>query len=287
MNFSAFINDIVQNRWEVYGVEVYSDGKLLHRFGDTTDHRHPIYSATKSITAIAAGMAVDEGRLDITKSVIDYLPADAVRKMPKTQLSVYRSVTVQRLMSMSVDGYPFRPSGSSWLETALNTPLPNVNERVFSYSNVSAYLVGVAVSCALKEDLYSYLTRKLFEPLGISEPPFARCPDGYFYGASSMELTVNELSRIGRMLYQGGVYEGQRLLSESFVRDASSIQQINREGGYGYFFWKYLDGFSINGKWKQKCYILPAKKLMITYLSNIQDSSCTIRESMEKHLLAL
>ena len=26
-------------------------------------------------------------------------------------------------------------------------------------------------------------------------PPFQRCPDGYFYGASGMELTVNELSR--------------------------------------------------------------------------------------------
>lgn len=77
--------------------------------------------------------------------------------------------------------------------------------------------------------------------MDIQNPPFARCPDGYFYGASSMELTVHELSKIGLLLYHGGVYEGKRILSEEYVREATSVQQMNREGGYGYFLWKYRD----------------------------------------------
>lgn len=69
------------------------------------------------------------------------------------------------------------------------------------------------------------------------------------------------------------------------MQRASSIQQMNREGGYGYFIWKYRDGFSINGKWKQKCYVLPKRELIITYLAHIEDDSHDLLSSMEKNIL--
>lgn len=68
---------------------------------------------------------------------------------------------------------------------------------------------------------------------------------------------------------------------------ATSVQQSNREGGYGYFIWKYRDGFSINGKWGQKCYCLPEQGLMITFLSHIEEDTYGLKQSMEKHLLNL
>ena len=102
-----------------------------------------------------------------------------------------------------------------------------------------------------------------------------------------MMLTVNELSRVGLLLYNKGTFEGKRILSEKYVEEATSVQQMNREGGYGYFLWKYRDGFSINGKWKQKCYILPERKLIVTYLSHIEDDSHDLLDSMEKHILGV
>ncbi len=287
MNFEAFVDDIKQNNWNVFGAEVYVDGKLVHRYGDTEESRHPIYSATKTITSIAVGMAVDEGKLDVNKPVLEYLPADVVKKMRPKQVEAYRKITTKRLLTMSVEGYPFRADGESWLIESLNYPIRDVDKKAFDYSNVSAYLAGVVTSYAVGEDLYPYLERKLFGPLGIHKPPFARCPDGFFYGASSMELTVHELSKIGLLLYNGGICEGKRILSEEYVREATSVQQMNREGGYGYFIWKYKDGFSINGKWKQKCYVLPERKIMVTYLAHIEDEECKLKESMEKYILCL
>ena len=287
MNFNAFVNAIEQNQWNVFGVEVYMDGKRIHQYGDTTEHRYPIYSATKTITSIAVGMAIDEGKLDIHKSVLEYLPESATSKMSKSQLEVYKNITTKRLLTMSVSDYPFRPSKESWLEEALQCPIADVNKQEFHYSNFSAYLAGVVASCAVEEDLYQYLNRKLFIPLGIHNPPYRRCPDGYFYGASGMELSVHELSKIGMLLYNGGIYEGKRIVSEEYVKEATSVQQMNREGGYGYFIWKYRNGFSINGKWKQKCYILPKDKLVVTYLSHIEDDTCELKESMEKSILGL
>ena len=62
---------------------------------------------------------------------------------------------------------------------------------------------------------------------------------------------------------------------------------MNREGGYGYYFWKYRDGFCISGKWKQKCYILPEQERIITFLSDITDDSDDLILSMEKNILGL
>lgn len=249
------------------------------------EHRHPIYSATKTITSIAAGMAVDEGKLQITQPILNGLPGKLVEMMAPEQKQSYQHITLKRLLTMSVDGYPFRPEGASWLENALQIPLNHPEKPKFHYSNLSAYLVGVAVACAVGEDLYQYLNRKLFEPLGIPNPPCGRCPDGYFYGASQMELTVNELSRIGLMLANGGIYGGERIVSEAYVKEATAIHQMNREGGYGYLIWKYRDGFSINGKWGQKCYVLPEKGLMVTHLAHMDPDSKALKESMEKYLL--
>lgn len=283
MNFDAWIHEIKERRYAVHGIEIYKEGRLLYQYGITEDKRFPVYSATKTITSLAAGMAIEEGRLDLEKSVLYYLPEWAVREISPEQRAAYQRVTIQKLLTMSVDGFPFRPEGASWLKNALKYPVSSVNG--FHYSNVSAYLVGAAVSCALEEDLYAYLQRKLFQPLHIIDPPCQRCPDGYFYGATGMYLTVHELSKIGRVLYGLGTYEGIRIVSESYCKAAVGMQQSNREGGYGYFIWKYGDGFSINGKWGQRCYILPKQKLMITFMADMPEHAERLTESMERYML--
>lgn len=102
----------------------------------------------------------------------------------------FQNITVERLLTMSVEGFPFRPEGESYLNYLLSCPLENVQTRRFNYSNISAYLVGVALTNAVQEDLYQYLKR---------------------------ELTVHDLSRIGLLLYHGGAYEGKRIVSEEHI----------------------------------------------------------------------
>ena len=284
MDFEAFIRKIDENCWEVHGVEVYENHRLIWEHGDISVQRYPVYSATKTITSLAVGMAADAGKLDISRSVLCYLPGEEISVLTEQQRKLYEKVTIERLLTMSVSGFPFRPDGESWLRSSLRYPIAP-DERIFDYSNVPAYLAGVAAANALEEDLYSYLQRNLFEPLGIENPPCQRCPDGFFYGASGMELTVNELSRIGFVLMDGGLYQGRRIVSEAYIKKACSIQQMNREGGYGYFVWKYRDGFSINGKWGQKCYILPESRLMITFLAHMEENSRQLTECMQEYLL--
>ena len=298
MNFDAFVTDIETNRWNVFGVEVYENGEPAHSYGDTTENLHELYSATKTVLSIAVGIVYDMGLIDLERSFLEYMPAEKLAKLPAQQKERFEKITVQRLLTMSVEGFPFRsyhdaPDGSpldpeeSWLDFALACEIPDPEKRVFHYTNINSYLVSVALAEILGRDLGAFIEEKIFAPLGIERFEYIRCPEGYFYGASGMRLTVHDFSKIGLLLYNRGVYQGQRIISEEYFEMATSIQMMNREGGYGFFVWKYLDGFSINGKLKQKCYVLPKRGIMITQLCEIYDEGNDLRNSMEKWLLSL
>lgn len=287
MEFEAFVNDIINNKWNVWGVEVYENGKLTHSYGDTNNNIHEIYSATKTILSLAAGIAYDRGLIDLNKSILAYLPSHSINNMSKMQKSNFKKITIHRLLTMSVEGFPFRPEGNSFLNFSLNCPMDNADKLVFNYSNICAYLVGVALTNAIGKDLKEFIGENIFEPLHILQYEYERCPEGYFYGASKMKLTVHELSQIGLLLCNKGTYEGKRIVSEEYISKATSIQQMNKQGGYGYFIWKYRDGFSIKGKYKQRCIILPKRNIVVTYLSHIEEDIHDLFLSMEKNILDL
>ena len=275
MNFDSFIQDITENGWNVFGTEVYRDGELIHAWGDTRGI-HEIYSATKTVLSIAFGIAYDRGLIGLDDPILDYISEPAKPG--------WKEVTVRRLLTMSVLELPFRPEGDNWLRFSLSCDV-DPGESGFHYNNIGPYLVGVALSNILGVDLGKFIEDEIFTPLGIEHFEYIHSPEGYFYGASGMKLSVHDLSKFGLLLKNEGVWEGERIVSEEYVKMATSIQQMNREGGYGFYIWKYRSGYSINGKWKQKCYILPPEGVIVTYLSHIEDDSHDLLESMEKNIL--
>lgn len=290
MNFEAFIRDIEQNRWAIYGVEVYENDELTHRWGDTKKARHLIYSCTKTILSLGVGIAWDRGLIDLDAPIASYLPKQYVSELAPEQAEMFQTLSVERFMCMSVKGFPFRVAEEekeSYLRYSLSCKIDNPGERSFDYSNIPAYLVGVALSQVIGGDVWAFLEENLLHPLHIYGAPCTRCPEGWFYGASGMELTVHELSRIGLMLYHDGMYEGKRIVSSEYIALMTSVHQWNREGGYGLFTQLYRDGFRITGKCNQRCFVLKNRGLVITYLSDMPEGGNEVTESVERNLFGL
>lgn len=283
--FQDFVNKVNNNKWEVYGIEVFHNGSIVDKHDFVPSKRHPIYSATKTITGTAAGIAVQEGKFSIEAPLIEYLRDELPTGLTGQQLNQIETITIRQLMSMSVTGFPFRPEGDDWIEYSLRCPMACLEPSVFAYSNISAYLVGVAIEKAVGEHLIEYLKPRFFDVLEIDDPVYQNCPSGHFYGATGMQLTVNELSRIGQLYMQNGIYNGVSVLSSEWVTAATSIQQTNKEGGYGYFIWKYKNGYRISGKWGQRCLVFPEQKLMVTYLSNMESGSGAVTGAIEEDIL--
>ena len=62
MDFQSFVQNIQEKQWQVHGVEVYVNHEQIWKYGETLSQRFPIYSATKTITLMAVGMAVAGGK---------------------------------------------------------------------------------------------------------------------------------------------------------------------------------------------------------------------------------
>ena len=127
----------------------------------------------------------------------------------ETGFSSMASVTVQRkLLELKealtddnpikyvqrIDNVLFSHGGVSdfFVKECVNASLYN---NVDSVVDEIAYLVGVALSNAIGEDVGMFIEKNIFEPLHITKYEYGRCSEGYFYGASLMKLTVHDLSQ--------------------------------------------------------------------------------------------
>ena len=281
MNFDLFVKDIEENDWNVFGVEVYENGKLKYNYGDT-EGLHQIYSATKTVLSVAVGMAYDEKRIDIDKSILEYLPEDKYKNLSKKSYDVFSRITIRRLLTMSVDGFPFRAEGDNWLDFALNCDEIDPDKVTFNYSNISAYLVGVALDKAFGCDLGKVIEERILKPMDIVDYEYERSPEGYFYGASKMLLSVHDLSKFGLLLFNKGIYNGKRIISSEYVDLATSTQQMNSR--YKYLFMRKGDTATFaarigSGKASLNVFegnnviaVRGGKKALAKYLSHTQQS---------------
>jgi CubicO group peptidase (beta-lactamase class C family) len=274
--------EIRERKLNVHGIEVCRDGEISRCF--ESDVRRPVYSATKAFTSAAVGLAADEGKIDVEAPIAEMLERKYLALLDDDSRRAFSRLPLKRFLTMSVPGFPFRPGGSDWLEFALTCGADFSAEPAFSYTNISAYLVGVACENAVGMHLYKYLKPRLFDPLGIENPKYQNCPGGHFYGATGMYLTVHELASLGQLLLNKGNFRGERLLSEDWVKAAVSPQIKTPDGGYGYFIWTYPDFYCISGKWGQKCMIYPQKNLTVTYLSDMPENADNMFDIAKKYV---
>jgi len=273
-NFDSLVAAIKENQWNIYGVEVYLDGEIVHSFGDIST-RYPIYSGTKTILSMAVGIAVSEGKLSLDDSILRWIPEQFLEQVSQEQKNLFETISIRRLLTMSVEEFPFRASGDNWTVFALNCKI-NPEKKGFNYSNICAHLVSVALSVAVGMNSYDYICQKIFAPMGIYDVPYENSPEGYFNGGSTLQLTVSEFTKIGELILKDGFYDGKQIVPSDYVKAAKAVQIMCKEGGYGYFIWKIPNGVSINGKWGQKVYIFQEENLMVSFLSNLQSRSSAV-----------
>jgi CubicO group peptidase (beta-lactamase class C family) len=196
----------------VHGVDVLlGDDQAQRRWHD--DVRENVFSVSKGVSAVAAGIAIDEGLLHLDSSVAELLPGlplgDDVEQ-----------VHLRHLLTMT-SGIDFQWFGSQpvpWHDLAgemLRRPTQGPG-TVFQYSDVSTY-VAMRMLGAVVGDVRDWLLPRLFGPLQIEDPRWRRCPLGWIIGGSGLELRTGELARIGRVLRDRGAWQKQQLVPSSWI----------------------------------------------------------------------
>jgi CubicO group peptidase (beta-lactamase class C family) len=229
------------------------------------------YSISKNFTATAIGLAEDRGLLRVSDPILKYFPEYADRGDERMQ-----RVTVEHLLNqrMGIDqGYLFETDKydyptDDWLGLIFSRPLEHEPGEKFVYSNTTIYLLGHIVRRATGLGLDEFLRLHLFRPLGVQEFMWERCPKGEIFGATGLYMRTLDMAKLGVLYAQDGVWEGRRILSEDWVRRATTFPE-GRE--YNYTFWKWDRGYQGNGAHCQILAVVPERRIVFAahaYMDN-------------------
>jgi CubicO group peptidase (beta-lactamase class C family) len=129
---------------------------------------------------------------------------------------------------------------------------PGTRHRVgFEYQDGGPHLLSAVIEEITHQTTLDYARRVLFEPLGIQTRPayqgslfdinetkvekiktfgWLRDHEGIHCGSFGLKLTGRDLVKLGELYRQNGVYNGRRILDESFVSEATRAQSGDLPG---------------------------------------------------------
>lgn len=203
-----------------------ADDVAEHRW--TPDVREEIHSAAKGVCVLATGIAADDGLVDVDESIADALPAFAFG-------DGVEQVTLRHLLTMTsgIDMPWSATELTDWPDLAAEFLRRPSRGRVFQYANVSTY-TAMRVLETRVGDVGTFVSRRLFDPLGIDDVEWSRCANGYVAAGGGLALRTEELARLGKLIRDGGVVDGRRVVSGRWC-DAMHTDWVEREGtGPGY-----------------------------------------------------
>ena len=274
----AYLDELEASNTEMHGLMIMRHGKLCAQgwwapFGPNV--RHGLQSHTKTYAATAVGIAYTEGLLKLDERLIDIFPDES----PKDPSENLQKLTVRDVLCMGcgMDEMP-RPT-KDWIRDFLHTPVNHVPGTTYMYNSTGSTMLGAIVRKQTGLGLHEYLTPRLFHKLGI-DPDNLRwmcMPDGMEVGGGGLFATTEDNLRLMKLYADGGVWEGERILAEDYVRLAttnqndSATESINNPEafdnflGYGFQIWmcKPNGAYRADGAMGQFTIVLPELDMLI------------------------
>lgn len=227
---------------------------------------HITHSMCKSITGMAIGMLIEEGKLKLNENIYDIF-SDHINAFSK----IFRPViTVENLLTMT-SGVTFNESGivsgNDWLGSFLNASVNGKPGTEFQYNSLNTYVLSAIVTKRTGETLTEYLTQRLFGPLGITKYYWETCPKGITKGGWGLFLCAEDMAKLGQLYLQRGKWNGQQLVSEYWIEisTARHLKTQNDTYGYGYQLWmeQRPGSFEYNGMLGQNVIIYPDMDMVL------------------------
>lgn len=227
--------------------------------GADADTLHDVRSASKSVTALLVGAAIQQGALPgVQARVYDYFPEFTASHPVDPRL---RATTLQDLLTMSSlwqcddenafsAGHEERMYVSErWLPFALSLPVKGFapwmqrpqdspHGRAFAYCTAGSFVLGAVLERATRQPLADYAAQVLERPLGITRRQWNRSPDGIGMGGGGTRYRTRDLAALGQLVLDGGRWQSRQRVPRDYIAAMVSAQAQAADGSdYGYLWW--------------------------------------------------
>lgn len=205
---------------DIHHLMVLRHGKVigeLHAEPYRAEHMHTLYSASKTVTGLAVGLAVDDGLLKIDDKVSKYLRD----KMPTTLSPALESLTVRNMLMMSAGREPdldLFMGEDDWL-TAWFTGDFDEPGKQFKYDSMCTHALAAIVAKVTGRPMLDYVRERIFVPLHITEADWELAPDSVETAGWGLRLQTESEAKLGLLMLHGGEWNGHQLVSKQWVHD--------------------------------------------------------------------
>ena len=184
------------------------------------------YSVAKFFCVTAIGMLYDDGKIT-PEATIGEIFADELaeygidpagwNKVKLHDVMRHRIGYEHGFLDIDVEDITKYPT-DDFLKLALSAPLVYEPGEKSVYSDAAFYLVSRVVTKVSGEMLDDFLWPRLFSKIGCREVAFSNCPHGYPMGATGIYIRTSDMVKLGRIYLDKGMYNGQRIISEEWIK---------------------------------------------------------------------
>ena len=288
--------------------ESYFDGSDATALRDTR-------SATKSITDILVGIAIEKGLLSgVDAPILPFFPDKQPLQNPdprKAKITVEDFLTMSSLLECDDDNNFSRGNEErmyimeDWIQFTLDLPIkgfaPWVKKprdsaygRSFSYCTAGVSTLSGVLERATKTPVPEFAMKHLFAPLGIQRVDWKYSSLGLAQTGGGLGFQSRDLLKLGQLYLNGGAWNGSRIVSEAWVKTSTQPHvrvEDQDETEYGYLWWlkKFKSGeksyaaFCMLGNGGNKVAVFPSLD-MVAVLTSTNYNTRGMHEQTEKLL---
>ncbi|MFX1473287.1 MAG: serine hydrolase domain-containing protein [Promethearchaeota archaeon] len=260
---------------------------------------HAVWSVTKSVVSLLAGIAIEKGFFDLDTKFFDVFPDrwDSAKYGDPVFLDAKKDITVENLLlqNAGIQWNEFDPvirdewgaTGFS-LDYYLTKPmdyLPGTDDPyAWTYSSGNPEMLSVIIAETTGMTMAQFAQKYLFRPLKIrdSEWDWMYGPSAWgtgdpaikYHGGFGLFMTHRAMARIGLMLLNEGKWRERQVVPEGWaVTSTSALIERLLFGTipihYGYLWWvtpgKYYQAFGAN---TQRIIVIPDYDIVVVFTAN-------------------
>ena len=284
---------------------IIQDGKLIHESyyqGTARDDLRISWSVAKSFMSGLYGEPINEGLIDISRPVDDYVP--------DLKGSAYAGVTLENILNMSSgvrfnEDYLDQSSDINKmgrviaLGGSMDDYAASLNARQYEpgaqwqYVSIDTHVAAMALRQVTGKSLHQLWEETYGANLGMGSAPYYLVDgEDTAFALGGLNLRTRDYAKFGQLFLQKGAWDGRQIIPSDWVaastRDHAPDTHPIRGTGYGYQWWVPMpqsgpnagDFFAV-GIYGQYIYVNPSANLVIA--KNAADREFTQAQSNGQH----
>jgi CubicO group peptidase (beta-lactamase class C family) len=266
------VEHFLDNR-ELYNIHSMTVVRNGHIVADVYFHPFPagsihvLASTSKVFTTTLIGIAIDKGDIaGVDERVIDFFPDREIANLDDWK----RQLTIEHLLTMTsglglddIEDSEGMQESSDWVQFALDLPMSHEPGTWWNYHQPTAFLLSAIISQATGTSLLEFAREHLFTPLGIRDPIWLATPGGHSMAFKGLGIAPHDLAKFGKLFLDEGVWNGRRIVSESWIETATTVQVPPSYGYMWHIYAEFPGAFVGGGGGGQRLVVSPDRNLVV------------------------